>query len=279
MKADRSKFEVFHELHRRPGLVAMPSVGDAASALIFESVGFAAVATSSMGISLALGRPEEESFGRDQMIAAVTKIVDAVGIPVWGDMQAGYGETPAEIAETVHLAIEAGLVGLMLEDNSAGPGTPLRSASEHAGRIRIAREVADSAGVRLYITGRTDPFWIRDNTPRDIRVKEAIERSRAYVDAGADNIFISGPKLDREAIAAMVPAVPAPFSTLAQAGGPSAQELEALGVRELHLGSGPTRAALATVHRIAQEYRSSRTYDLMLQAALPTETIKALFTR
>jgi 2-methylisocitrate lyase-like PEP mutase family enzyme len=279
MKASTEKFEAFRKIHQQPGLRAVPSVGDVASALIFESVGFPMLTTSSMGISLSLGRPEEETFGRDPMLVEIRKIVNSVTVPVWADMQAGYGDTPDEIARSIELAIDAGIVGLMLEDNSAGPGTPLRTATEHAERIRTARRVAERAGVDLFITGRTDPFWIRDETPRASKVADAIERSLAYVEAGADNIFISGPKLDREAIAALVPAVPVPFSTLAQKGGPSTTELEALGVRELHLGSGPTRAALATIHRVAQEWKSTRTCELMMQTAMPTDQVKVLFTR
>lgn len=279
MKASPEKFETFRTIHKQPGLRAVASPGDVASALIFESVGFDMLATSSMGVSLSLGRPEEETFGRDQMLVELAKIVSAVKIPVWADMQAGYGDTPDEIAETIERAIDIGVVGLMLEDNSAGPGTPLRPVTEHAERIRTARRVADRAGVRLFITGRTDPFWIRDETPRADKVTDAVKRSLAYVEAGADNIFISGPKLDREGIATIVPQIPVPFSTLAQVGGPTAVELEALGVRELHLGSGPTRAALATVLRVAQEWKSARTCDLMMQTALPTDKVKVLFTR
>lgn len=279
MKAAPEKFETFRKIQAQPGLRAVASPGDVASALIFESVGFEMLTTSSMGISLSLGRPEEETFGRDQMLVELGKIVNAVKIPVWADMQDGYAHTPDDIVETVQRAIDTGIVGLMLEDNSAGPGTPLRPVAEHAERVRTARRVAERAGVKLFITGRTDPFWIRDETPRAVKVADAVARSLAYVEAGADNIFISGPKLDREGIAAIVPQIPVPFSTLVQAGGPSAAELETLGVRELHLGSGPARAALATILRVAQEWKSTRTCDLMMQTALPTDKVKVLFTR
>lgn len=265
MKADISKFEHFCELHKQ-GILAIPTAWDAGSARVFERAGFPAVGTTSVGIARSLGFDDSALVSREDMLSVVARIAGAVSIPVTADIESGYGATPEEVAETVRLAIEAGVVGVNIEDSTGGPDTPLRPTAEHAQRIRAARMAADRAGVRLFINGRTDVFWLRREIKTEERVREATERAIAYLEAGADGIFVSGRVKGADTIAALAKAIPAPVNILVNSETPSVAELEKLGVRRVTMGSGPMRATMGLLKRIGEEYRDHGTYELMLKA-------------
>src|SRR5262249_16694367 len=128
---------------------------DAASARIFEDAGFSAVATTSAGVSYTAGYPDGEAIPREDMVAIVRWIARPVTIPVTADIEAGFGSTPREVAETACMVIDAGAVGINLEDS-------IHRGSEHqlydlpiaVERIRAARAAAEAAGVRVVITER-----------------------------------------------------------------------------------------------------------------------------
>jgi len=241
MRASIQTFEAFRKLHER--FFVLPDAWDIMSAVLIEHCGYPAVSTTSVGLGFALGCPGDTAISKDEMIKAVAQICSFVTIGVAVDLESGYADTPGGVEQVVGEVIEAGAVGVALEDSDGIPGKALRPAEEHAERIRAARRAAERAGVPLYINGRTDPFWINDGVADEIKMREAIRRSEIYLAAGADGMFISGYKaIPGPVIAQMVAAIKAPFSTLTSTNGPSVAEFERLGVRRLHPGSLPTRA-------------------------------------
>ena len=171
-------------------------------------------------------------------------------MPVSADVEAGYGDSAAAVGETVAAAIEAGAIGINLEDAAAGEERALVDLAEQCARIEAARAAAEDAGVELFVNARTDVFWL--GLEGEELLETAIDRLRAFVDAGADGAFV--PRLvEADQIRQVAEAVPAPLNVLAAPGMPAPDELARLGARRLSVGSGPARSAMALTRRIADE--------------------------
>jgi 2-methylisocitrate lyase-like PEP mutase family enzyme len=247
--SQQERARAFHRLHEGGGLLVLPNAWDAGSARLFELAGFEAMGTSSAGVAFAAGRPDG-GLTRDEMVAAVALIAGAVDVPVSADIEAGYGDSAAAVGETVAAAIEAGAVGINLEDAAAGEERALVDLVEQCARIEAARAAAEDAAVELFVNARTDVFWL--GLEGEELLETAIDRLRAFVDAGADGAFV--PRLvEADQIRRLAEAVPAPLNVLAAPGMPAPDELVRLGAKRLSVGSGPARSAMALTRRIAGE--------------------------
>jgi 2-methylisocitrate lyase-like PEP mutase family enzyme len=242
MTDQRTRAEELRRLHAAPELLVLVNVWDAASArTVAAAPGCRAVATASWSIAAAHGVADGELPPAD-MLAAVGRIAAAVPeLPVTADLEDGYGDAGATVAG----AIAAGAVGCNLEDGTGDPAAPLRPTAEHAARVASAREAGERAGVPVVINARTDVFLAGS---RD--ALEALERGRAYREAGADCIFVPG-VADAPAIARLVEEMGAPVSVLATPSSPPLAELERLGVARVSFGPGPMGVAMAELGRAA----------------------------
>jgi 2-methylisocitrate lyase-like PEP mutase family enzyme len=256
--AQQRKATSFREMHRGPKTLLLPNVWDVASARIIEEAGFPALATTSAGIAFSVGYPDGQKISREQMLARVARIVRAVKVPVTADMEAGYGSQPEDAARTATGVIEAGAVGMNLEDGTFDPACPLADRALQVEKIRAVREAALNAGVGIVLNARTD-VYLRELGAPESRYGEAIVRARAYRDAGADCVFVPGLR-DPDTIARLVRELGCPVNILAVPGFPSVPELEKLGVARVSLGSGPMRATLGLLRRVAEELKSSGAY-------------------
>jgi 2-methylisocitrate lyase-like PEP mutase family enzyme len=247
--SQQERARAFHRLHEGDGLLVLPNAWDAGSARIFELAGFEAIGTSSAGVAFAAGRPDG-GLSRDEMVAAVARIAAAVEVPVSADIEAGYGDSAAAVGETVAAAIEAGAIGINIEDAVAGEERALVEPAEQCARIEAARGAAEDAAVELFVNARTDVFWL--GLEGEELLETAIDRLRAFADAGADGAFV--PRLvDADQIRRVAGAVPVPLNVLAAPGMPAPDELLRLGAKRLSVGSGPARSAMALTRRIADE--------------------------
>ena len=147
----------FREMHHGQFLL-LPNAWDAFSARIFAETGFSAIATTSGGVSWAIGYADGEAAPWDEVVAATRRIVRSVSVPVTADIEAGFGDTPEAVAKSVRDIIEAGAVGINLEDGTPKGAAPVRTIAAAAERIRAAREAARSAGVPVVIIARTDLY-------------------------------------------------------------------------------------------------------------------------
>jgi len=269
----KAKAAAFRKLHDGPDLLVLPNAWDVASARIFEDAGFPAIATTSAGIAYAHGYPDQERISRPEMARAVQRIAASLRVPLTADMESGYGD----VAETVRAAIDAGAVGMNLEDATRDAAKPLFDLEVQVERIRAARAASDAAGVRLVINARTDVFLAAVG-PEEGRMDDAIRRANAYRDAGADCLFVPG-VADAARIAALAKAIRGPLNILAGPGVPSAPELRKLGVARLSVGSGAMRAVLGLTRRIAQELRGPGTYGAVLEGAVSYAEMNQLLSR
>jgi 2-methylisocitrate lyase-like PEP mutase family enzyme len=201
------------------------------------------------------------------MLEAVARIAAAVSVPVTADMEAGYGRTPEELANTTLHLIQAGAVGLNLEDSTKEPSNPLFSLEEQVARVRAVKESAECASVRIVINARTDVFLGHIGEPAK-RLAESVRRLNAYRSAGADCLFIPG-VTDAGIISELVRQVSGPINVLIGPGMPNTAELQKLGVARVSAGSGIMRAALAFARDAAVELLTNGTYSGILERTIP----------
>lgn len=263
----------FRAMHSGNDILLLPNAWDVASARILEEAGFAAIATTSAGIAFSLGYPDGQKISSQEMLAAVARIARSVRVPVTADVEAGYGKTPEDAARTARAVIEAGAVGLNLEDATRDSGTPLVELLLQLEKIRAVREVSASLKVPLVLNARTDVYLLQVGDPAT-RYAEAIRRLRAFRDAGADCLFLPGVR-DAATIGRLVSDLQCPVNILAGPGSPSLPELRKLGVARVSLGSGPMRATLGLLRRLAEELKKAGTYTAM-DGAPPHDEINRL---
>jgi 2-methylisocitrate lyase-like PEP mutase family enzyme len=247
------------------GIYVLPNAWDAGSAVLTARAGAKAIATTSAGVSWALGRGDGEHLTRDENIAVIRRITAAVDVPVSADIEGGYGPTPDDVAKTIHDVIAAGAVGVNLEDSNAATGE-LFTPDKQAARIRAARAAATAAGLpELVINARTDVYLFQVGEPED-RFDDVIARAQVYANAGADILFVPG-LLYLDTIRQLVSASPLPINIMAGAGAPTIRQLTDAGVRRVSLGSAIAQAAYGAALRAAREILDYGTYDVVSTGA------------
>ncbi|HEY5017618.1 MAG TPA: isocitrate lyase/phosphoenolpyruvate mutase family protein [Streptosporangiaceae bacterium] len=241
------------------GIFVLPNAWDAGSAVMIAAAGAQAIATTSAGVSWSLGRPDGQNLTREEAAAVVARIAAAVDLPVTADIEGGYGSDPAAVAATVAAVIEAGAVGVNLEDSGA-PGGGLFDPAAQAARVRAARAAAADAGLpELVINARTDVFLFQIGEPEG-RLDDVLARAAAYAAAGADSLFVPG-LLDLGTLATLTGKVSLPVNVMVGPGAPDVAALAAVGVRRVSLGQAITQAAYTLVRTAAAEALTAGTYD------------------
>jgi 2-methylisocitrate lyase-like PEP mutase family enzyme len=268
----------FRQLHDRRSCFVMPNAWDAGSAIVLADVGFDAIATTSAGIAFSMGRgdhikPEGASrVSRSRMFDRIREIAEAVDVPVNGDLEEGYGDRPEDVAETIRLAIEAGLAGGNVEDLGGGGIYDVELAAE---RIAAAREVVNASGTDFVLTARTDGVLVDASAP----IADSIRRANRYREAGADCLYVPGVN-DLDRIALLVREIDGPLNVVMGLGstGLTAEALGAAGVVRLSLGGSIARAALGFVRQGARELKELGTIDFA-RVQIPQGELNALFAR
>jgi 2-methylisocitrate lyase-like PEP mutase family enzyme len=262
----KSKAMAFRAMHRGERILVLPNAWDVASARVFEEAGFGAIATTSGGVAFSLGYPDGQKISREEMLARVARITKALKVPVTADVESGYGGRPEDAARTARELIEAGAVGMNLEDGTNDVAHPLVELPLQLEKIHAVREAALKTGVLLVLNARTDVYLLEVGAPEK-RYDETVRRLLAFRDAGADCVFVPGLR-DADTIGRIVRDVKCPVNILAGPGFPAIPELEKLGVARVSVGSAAMRATLGLVKRIAEELKSSGTYTA-LEGGIP----------
>ncbi|PXV58981.1 2-Methylisocitrate lyase, PEP mutase family [Dyella jiangningensis] len=272
-----ARAQAFHRLHAGSAPLILPNAWDAASARVIEKAGAPAIATSSAAMAWALGYPDGEQLGLDDLLTASRRIIDAVSVPVSVDVERGYGRDADETGELVGALIQLGAVGINIEDGKDPATGRLADARILRDRIASIRAVAEHHGVPLFINARTDAY-ITPGLSGEARFKEALDRARSFVEAGADGIFVPG-LADSTEIARFATALPVPLNVyVGYPGAPDANTLRELGVRRISLGCGTMQAVLAHLARIAEEALAQGRFELMGEHMLTVAEANGLFT-
>jgi 2-methylisocitrate lyase-like PEP mutase family enzyme len=311
------------ELHHASQPLVLINAWDAASAAMVEHCGLPAIATSSAAMANALGFQDGQYLPWTQMLDAVARVCRAVKVPVTADIESGFASNVTALETSITQIIQAGAVGVNLEDvtpanpahqssdrqnadpknadvekerpKNAAPvrhGSPLFPLPVQIARIQAARRAAHAAGIHLVINARTDAYWQAGVSPTEA-MRNTLERGKAYLQAGADCIFIPGLR-NPDHIKTVIEHLRAAYqgtdpqrsdhpepaiNILAGPGVPSIPELAKLGVKRVSYGSGPHRAAMGLLRRIANEAKNSGTFSALTEGAVPYEEINGLMGR
>lgn len=273
MATQLQKAEDFRRLHHQSRALILPNAWDVPSARIFEDAGFPAVATSSAGLMVSRGYPDGQHIPKREMVAVVAGIAKKVAIPLSADIVAGFGRGPRAVAATVKLVIDAGAVGINLEDQDP-VGERLYSVEAQVRKIQAIRKLGISMGVPLVINARTDALWKAKGTPEE-QLQEAIRRCIAYRDAGADCVYPMR-LTDATSILTLVKAVGCPVNVMIRKGLPAVPDLERLGVKRVSFGPGASYAAMGLLKRISEEILSRGTFRSLLEGAITFDELNRL---
>lgn len=271
MRTQAERGRDFRALHERDGAFLIPNPWDAGTARILAQLGFEALATTSAGYAFSAGR-QDNTIDRDAMLAHAAALAGATDLPVSVDLENGYGNTPARVADTFRLAAAVGVVGGSIEDATGRPDDPVFDRALAVERVQAAAAAVRALPFPFTLTARAENYLCGRPDLRD-----TIERLQAYQEAGADVLYAPG--LTRpEEIAAVVRAVDRPVNVLAGLAGArlSLAELSALGVKRVSVGSALSRAALGAFLRAAREMRDFGTFAFA-EDAVSYRDVSAMF--
>ena len=265
------KARTFRTLHERGGAFIIPNPWDVGTARLLAHLGFEALATTSMGYAFSLGRLDN-SLNCDETLTNASAIASATPLPVSADLENGFGDAPEVVAETISLAAQAGVVGGSIEDATGRAEQPIYEIEEAIDRVRAAVAAARYLSFPFTLTARAENYL--HGRPD---LKDTIKRLQAYQEAGADVLYAPG-LATKEDIAAVVSSVDRPVNALMGLQGVrlSLDELSAIGVKRVSVGSTLCRTALAAFLSAAKEMREHGTFTFAAEAASPKE-ISAIF--
>ncbi|MDA9440314.1 PEP phosphonomutase [Bradyrhizobium sp. CCBAU 51745] len=261
-KTQQQHAETFLALHKTADPLVLFNAWDAATAKAIAKAS-PAIATSSGAVASALGYADGENVPLDLVVGLVSRITAAVSVPVSIDLEAGYGDTPDAAAASAARILQAGAVGINIEDGLYGGKRQLAGALQHAAKIRAVRDTARRLGVHLFINARTDPFLLKFGSPEEC-LNEVARRAKVYADAGADGLFVPG-LTDLALIARLVQLAPLPVNIMVTQGIPEIRDFARVGVRRVSLGPWPMMAAMRLIGQAAAGVAASRQYGTFLQ--------------
>jgi 2-methylisocitrate lyase-like PEP mutase family enzyme len=267
-QADRAKR--FLSLHEGEKPLLLPNPWDRGSAKLLAALGFEALATTSSGAAATLGRLDG-SMTAEEALASVVEIVEATDLPVSADLENGFADDPEGVAETLRLALAAGLAGASIEDYSGREDAPFYEIGHAAERVAAAVEVAHNGPTRLVLTARAE------NHLRGVDdLSDTIARLQAYEEAGADVLYAPGLR-SLEDIRQVVSSVERPVNVLAFPGVPTVPELASVGVKRVSVGGAFAFAALGATVEAARELLGEGTYGYFEQTGLGLEIARPAF--
>jgi 2-methylisocitrate lyase-like PEP mutase family enzyme len=269
MRTHAEKARLFRELHQRPGLFLLPNPWDAGTAKLLQSLGFEALATTSLGMSNALGRVDgDNAVSRAELLENCRVIAAATDLPVNADLENGYADDPKEAATILRDAAEAGIVGGSIEDWS---GERIYDFNHAVERVAAGVEMARSLPVPFTFTARADSL-VRGGTDLD----ETIRRLQAFEKAGADVLYAPGIR-DLATMKQVASSVSKPLNVVMSAGDPdlTVEQIASVGVKRISVGGALSRLALAAFMKGARDMKGGS--FKWMRDTMPSKDLKAVF--
>ncbi len=273
MRTQTEKAEDFRALHHGKKILILPNAWDVPSARIFEDVGFPAVATSSAGMMVSLGYPDGEVIDRQDFVSAVRRIANVLSVPLSADVVGGFGRTPQEVVAMVKSVVEAGVIGINIED-SVHESKTLVSVESQVEKLKALKTLRESLKVPFVINARTDAFRFAPGDDQ-ARLDEAIARGTEYRDPGADCVYPMG-LTDASPIATFVKALDFPVNVMVRKGLPPIWELERLSVARVSLGPSASYATMGLLKRASAEVLENGTYQTLVEGAITFDELNSL---
>jgi len=264
------KAERFLALHQESAPLLLPNPWDLGSARLLEWLGFEALGTTSSGFAATLGLLDG-AVDRDQVMAHVAAMVAVTALPVSADLENGFSDDPAGVADTVRLALQAGVAGCSIEDYSGRADAPIFDVELAIERISAASEIAHGGPVHLVLTARAENYL-----HGRLDLAETIARLQRYQEAGADVLYAPG-LIHLDDIASVVSSVDRPINVLARPGGPTVAELASVGVRRISVGGAFAFAALGALVEAARELQAGDSDTFLERVRLGASAAREAF--
>lgn len=268
MAARANDAKTFHALHKADDLLVLPNAWDAQSARIAQEAGAKAIATSSAAVAWAHGYADGHFTPMDVLVRTVSEIARVVSIPISVDMERGYSDEPAGVAENVRAIIGAGGIGMNMEDSTLGADLLCR-------KIEAVRNAANAEGVDFFVNARCD-VYLRKIAEGEAAQAESIARGNAYKNAGASGFFLPGPA-DAALFRAVAGGVKLPLNVMARPGVPGKAELIAAGVQRLSAATALSRGAYNAAKALAEAFVRDGDSEALSAAAGPAIDFNAWF--
>jgi 2-methylisocitrate lyase-like PEP mutase family enzyme len=259
---------VFANLHRQPHPLRLPNAWDAGSALLIESLGAAAIATTSAGVAWSLGYRDGDRLPLAPHLASIAAIARVIKVPLSVDIESGYPDEEGSLESRVARFIDAGAVGINIQDGADSPQILCE-------KITQVRNVAERMGIKLYINARTD-VYARSLVPAARRVSETLSRAKSYHEAGADGLFVLG-VTDPEQIREIAGQTDLLLNVIAWPGLLPAEQLAALGVRRVSVGSWIPQSLWTHTARLAAGFLADGSSEPLFGDAAPYSHINGRF--
>lgn len=262
----KAKADAFHALHQGRGAFIIPNPWDRGTARLLAHLGFKALATTSMGYAFSIGR-RDNTLSRQQTLANAADLAAATDLPVSADLENGFGASPETVAETIRLTTATGIVGGSIEDASGNPGAPIYDIGLAVERVEAAVAAAKALPHKFTLTARAENYL--HGRPD---LADTIKRLQAFEKAGADVLYAPGLRA-REDIVRLVGALTRPVNVVMGLSGVqlSLDDLSAIGVKRISVGSALARAALGAFMRAAREIHDKGTFTFAADAAAPKD--------
>ena len=260
----------FRRLHSNSTPLRLPNAWDAGSARLFESLGAAAIATTSAGVAWALGYQDGRLLPVNEVVDATSRMARVLTIPLSVDVENGYSDNPQKVADSVMRVVDLGVAGINIEDGRD-------EATLLASKIEAIRNALSKSDVDLFVNARCDVF-LAGLVEKARLVEESISRGRLYARAGADGFFLPGIQ-EGGHIEAVVGGVSLPLNVMAWPGLANAVELGRLGVRRLSAGSGISQVLWDRAEALARDFLESGRSEPLSEASMPYSRLQELFSR
>ena len=273
MTTQSEKAAAFRALHERRGAFIIPNPWDAGTAKLLASLGFEALATTSLGLANSLGRVDgTNTVSRYEVLENCRVIAEATALPVNADLENCYADEPRAAAEMIRLAAGAGVVGGSIEDATGDPDRPIYDFALAVERVQAAVEVARSLPVPFLLTARAENLL-----HGRLDLDDTIRRLQAFEKAGADVLYAPGVR-DLATIRTVVSAVTRPVNVVMSAADPAitAAQLAEAGVKRISVGGALSRLALAAFLKGAREMKDSGGFT-WVRDTIPSRELKAIF--
>jgi 2-methylisocitrate lyase-like PEP mutase family enzyme len=272
-KADR-----FRELHHSGKMLILPNIWDVLGALLIESLEYPAIATASAAIAYANGYDDHENIPFNDLLTLLKKITKSVNLPVTADIESGYAKNDSQLQENIKLLIDAGIVGINIEDTDHNTNS-LQSVEAQGNKIRLIRKASDEMGIPIFINARTDVYLHEKNfANEEIRFKEIIKRGLTYKEAGADGFFPITLKREKD-IKEVIAQVKLPLNIITMPGIPDLKTLSSLGVSRVSLGPSLLKISIRAMKELAQQLKDFEGLSSITGNEITSEFLKKLVNK
>ncbi|MCK9481089.1 MAG: isocitrate lyase/phosphoenolpyruvate mutase family protein [Bacteroidia bacterium] len=270
----QQKAKLFFDLHHSGELLILPNIWEPLGALLLQEIGYKAIATASASMAFTQGHLDGEKMTFDDFLSQVTKIANAVSIPVSVDFESGYSDSNEQLSQHINTLIDAGVIGINIEDSDKKTHRLLDYKTQ-AAKIKTIRETAQERDIHFFINARTDTYIYRKESSAEDILAETIERGLSYKEAGADCLYpIVMKKL--QDIQTTVEAVKLPVNILTLQGIPSFNTLQKIGVARVSLGPALLKYAIKSMKELAEQLQHKEGLEAITENPITSDFLEAL---